>query len=158
MGVLAAFVLIRLSALNIAITERVRHLYENLQGDLNIYRESLGVGGGDKVLAKFRAQFDKEVRDSAAEHRVRQQGFNTRSEAHLLEGEAMVAARKQLLSNTTKSIGATVAVIGVALIGLLCGPHLVASPALYWVVCGGSVVGAIGVLAWYIKLLREAVS
>lgn len=158
MGVLAAFVLIRLSALNSAIAERVRYLYENLQGDLHIYRESLGVGGGEKVLAQFRAQFDKEVKDSAAEHRQREQGFNNRTEAHLLEGEAMLASRRRLLEDTTRSVIATVVVIGVALIGLLFGPALLVSPTLYWIVCGGAVVGAVGVLGWYIKLVKTAVS
>ena len=158
MSLLAAFVVIRLSALDASITARVRYLYEFVGGDMTMLRESLKADGGKKMLAWYRDQFDKEVAAAAAEHPARGANWNSRTESHLAEGEAMQGTKERLVRHMVLALELTVAVIGFALLGLLLGPFLVSDSAAYWAVCGAAVTGAIATLALYVKLVRDVIA
>ena len=154
LGLLAAFMITRVSAFNHLIAERVKELYDWVGGEQDMMRNYLH-GNAEAVLHFYRTTHDRVKREGGTGNPT-QPFLNSRQEAQLIAAEGMIERKKKLLAGTRDSLLLSAATILFSLVCLIVTPYLHKHAAWTYTASVLGVAGAAVCMASYVKLIMIA--
>jgi hypothetical protein len=154
LGLLAAFMVIRISAFNLLLHDHARDLYETAGGD-EIARRHY-VRGDKPALFKWYRDKHEEVRKQGGTGNPPRPFLDTRQEAVLTEAEAMLASKAALTNGTAWTLLASVAVILACFLSLAIVHWLRTVPSVAHGFLVLILAGSAYCLWSYVQLLRKA--
>jgi hypothetical protein len=154
LGLLAAFIIIRIGAFNLLLHDHAHDLYESVGGDA-IARQHY-VRGDKPALFKWFRDKHEEVKEQGGTGNPPRPFLDTRLEAVLTEAEAMLTRKTTLTGGTIHALFASAFVILACFVALATVHCLKAIEPVAYGVLVSIVVGAAYCLCLYVWLLRRA--
>jgi hypothetical protein len=154
LGLLAAFIIIRIGAFNLLLHDHARDLYESVGGDA-IARQHY-VRGDKPALFKWFRDRHEEVRKQDGTGNPPQPFLDAHHELVLTEAEAMLGRKAAVTKDTTRALFVSAIEIFACFAALAIAHWLKTIPCLAYILLVLILAGAASCLGLYVQLLRRA--